>query len=58
MKVIKRLKTGAFNTMKQDWQPDGTVIVTLTKRGDEHIYMMQVRDLYGKKEKVLWERID
>jgi len=56
--VRKRLKEGNFNTMNQECQPDGSVIITLTKRGDPHIYRMKVKDLYGKKEKVEWEKVE
>lgn len=58
MAVIEKLKTGDFNVMNQDWQPDGTVVITLTKRCDSRIYKMQVKDLYGENEEVLWESID
>lgn len=55
MKIVEMLKTGAFNDMNQEDQPDGSVIISLTKRGDNHIYKMKIKDLYGKNEEVLWE---
>jgi len=58
MKVIERLKTGNFNTMSQEWQPDGSVIITLTKRGEGKVYKMKVKNLYSKKEKVEWEKVE
>ena len=57
MKGIEKLKSGDFNDMSQEEQPDGSVIITLTKRGDDRTYRFCVKDLYGKKEKVLWEEV-
>jgi len=58
MKVIERLKTGDFNNMSQEEQADGSVIVTLTKRGDPLVYKMKVKNLYGKEEEVDWEKVE
>jgi len=58
MKVIERLKKGNFNDMNQEEQPDGSVIVTLVKRGDPHVYKMKVKNLYGKDEEVEWEKVE
>lgn len=58
MKGIDKLKAGNFNDMMQEWQPDGTVIITLVKRGEGKTYHFCVRDLYGKEEKVLWEEVN
>ncbi len=55
MKGLKRLKTGNFNDMSQEWQPDGTVVITLVKRGEGKVYVFQVYDLYGENEQVLVE---
>lgn len=41
--------------MNQEWQPDGSVIITLSKRGEKKVYKFKVKDLYGKKEEVLEE---
>lgn len=57
MKGIDKLHDGEFNNMSQEWQPDGTVIITLSKRGEDKVYELQVKDLYGKDEKVLKERV-
>lgn len=57
MKGIDKLKLGDFNDMTQAPQPDGSVIITLTKRGEGKIYRFQVKDLYGENEEVLWEEI-
>lgn len=53
MNGIDKLKTGNFNDMSQDWQPDGSVIITLSKRSEGKIYRFCVKDLYGEKEEVL-----
>ena len=55
MKGIEKLKAGDFNDMNQEWQPDGSVIITLSKRGEKKVYKFKVKDLYGKKEEVLEE---
>ena len=55
--IIEKLKTGDFNHMKQVQQLDGSVIITLTKRGDNHVYRMAVKNLYKEAEEVLWEEV-
>jgi hypothetical protein len=50
---LRKLYAGDFNYMAQDWQPDGSVIVTLGKRGQHVKYRMHVRTLYGEHEQVL-----
>ncbi len=57
MTVRERLTRGDFNYMSQAAQPDGSVLVTLTKRGDNHVYKLWVRDLYQPTEKVIKEEI-
>ena len=57
MTVRERLALGDFNDMSQERQADGSVIVTLTKRGDPHVYRMKVRDLYKPTEVVEWEEV-
>ena len=57
MAGIQKLKTGDFNTMNQEWQPDGSVIITLVKRGEGKVYRFQVKNLYKEDEEVLWEEI-
>ncbi len=44
--------------MMQVQNPDGSVMITLTKRNDPHIYKMVVRDLYRLTELVLSETIE
>ena len=55
MKGIQKLKAGTFTDMSQDWQDDGTVVVTLSKRGEGKVYVFHVYDLYGPDEEVLSE---
>ena len=57
MTVRERLRLGLFNTMGQALQPDGSLLVTLTKRGDNHVYRLWVRDLYKPTEVVIREEI-
>ncbi|MDD4986412.1 MAG: hypothetical protein PHQ43_11635 [Dehalococcoidales bacterium] len=54
----ERLARGEFNRMSQERQPDGSVLVTMTKRGDLHKYELWVKDLYGPDEQVLRESIE
>jgi len=58
MIVRNLLANGNFNHMDQARQPDGSLIVTLRKRGDPRVYKMAVRDLYRPAEVVLWEEVD
>jgi hypothetical protein len=57
MKVREMLAKGEFNHMSQEQQSDGSVLVTLTKRGDPHVYRMWVKNLYTKDEEVLKEEV-
>ena len=57
MKGIEKLKSGDFNDMSQEEQPNGSVIITLTKRDDNKLYRFCVKDLYGAKEEVIWEEV-
>ena len=57
MKVREMLALGAFNHMSQEALADGSVLVTLTKRGDRHVYKMWVKDLYRPTERVIKEEI-
>ena len=50
---LAKLYSGDFNTMNQDWQSDGSVIITLTKDGEDKSYRFKVKDLYGEHEEVL-----
>ena len=55
MEGINRLKTGGLNYIRQETQPDGSVIITSYRRSEGKVYRFCVADLYGKQEKVLWE---
>lgn len=48
----KKLYSGDFNSMSQEWQPDGSVIITLSKEGEKKAYKFKVTDLYGENEEV------
>ena len=50
MKGLQALKKGEFNTMNQEWQPDGSVIVTLVDNKTGKVYKFRVIDLYGPNE--------
>jgi len=55
MTGIEKLKAGDFNSMSQEWQLDGSVIITLSKRGEGKVYKFRVKDLYKLTEEVLEE---
>lgn len=57
MIVRKMLADGAFNTMYQISLPDGSVDVTLTRRGDPNVYRMIVCNLYQPDERVIKEEV-
>ncbi len=57
MTVRERLIRGEFNHMSQEQLPGGIVLVTLTKRGDPHVYKMWVTGLYTAAERVVREEI-
>jgi len=52
---ITKLKTGDFNNMSQEEQPDGSILITLSKRGEGKVYKFKVRDLYGPNEEIIEE---
>ena len=54
---MKLLYSGDFNDMSQDWQPNGSVIITISKRSENKSYRFRVRDLYGENEQVLEHEI-
>jgi len=57
MKVITMLKTGNFNTKVTERINANSVLITLSKRNDKHIYKLWVKDLYQPTELVLKEEI-
>lgn len=54
---LEKLKTGDFNNMSQEKQPDGSILITLSKRGEGKTYRFRVKDLYGANEEVLEEEV-
>jgi len=57
MKGIDKLRTGDFNDMSQEEQLDGSVKITLSKRGEGKVYILVVKDLYGSDEVVVSEEV-
>lgn len=55
--VRDMLTKGNFNDMSQSKQSDGSVLVTLIKRGDPHVYKMWVTGLYTPQEAIIKEEI-
>ena len=53
--ALDKLRQGDFNIMVQEWQPDGSVIIELCRRGEPNRYRLQVVDLDLPTEQVLWE---
>lgn len=53
MEGLEKLKAGDFNSVSWDWQPDGTVIVTMAKRGEDTVCRFRVRGLYSDEEQLL-----
>jgi len=51
------LAKGDFSFMSQEQQPDGSVLITLTKRGDPRIYRLWIKDLYQPTEVVIKEEV-
>lgn len=51
----RRLYSGDYNSMQQDRQPDGTVIVTVSGGRTPLVHRMHIRDLWGENEEVLSE---
>lgn len=53
MNGLNRLYRGEVNYMKQEPQPDGSVIITISKHGEGKTHRFRVKDLYGENEDVL-----
>jgi len=49
-KPLQMLKTGNFNDMSQEWQPDGSVIITIHKREGKKYHKIRVKNLYEDNE--------
>jgi RNA polymerase-interacting CarD/CdnL/TRCF family regulator len=57
MEGLDKLKSGDFNSMNQEPQPDGSVIITLSKRREGKTYRFRVRNLYKENQEVLEHEI-
>lgn len=57
MEGLEKLKSGDFNGLSQEEQPDGSVLVTLSKRGENKLYRFRVQHLYQPNEEVLSHEI-
>ena len=57
MTVREMLARGDFNHMSQQRIDKTTVLVTLTKRGDPHIYKVKISGLYTPDERAFDEQI-
>ena len=53
MEGLRKLYLGEFNTINQEPQPDGSIIITLCKDSEGKTYRFKVKDLYGEHEEVL-----
>ena len=51
----QRLYSGDYNYLRQDWQLDGTVIVTISGGKSGQVHRCHIRDLWGKDEQVITE---
>lgn len=51
----RRLYSGDYNYMSQEWQPDGTVILTVSGGKSGQVHRLHVRDLWGENEEVVTE---
>lgn len=57
MEGIEKVKSGDFNDMLQEELKDGSLLITLCKRGEGKIYRFTVKNLYQANEKVLKEEV-
>lgn len=53
----ERLQDGDFNDMYQERQPDGSIDIILSKRGEATRYRLVVKNLYQPNEVVLSDEI-
>lgn len=54
---LRKLYTGDFNSMNQEVQPDGSIIITLNKRGEDKTYKFRIKNLYQENEEVMEHEI-
>jgi hypothetical protein len=53
MNGLDKLHKGNFNDMSQEHQSDGSIKITLSKRGEDKVYKFRVRNLYQPNEEEL-----
>lgn len=51
----QRLYSGDYNTVWQEWQDDGSVIITMSRQGERTATSMHVDEPYSEREEVLTE---
>lgn len=54
---LRKLYTGDFNRRVIRLNSDGSKTITLSKRGENKSYVLTIKDLYGKDEKVLNHKV-
>lgn len=54
---LAKLKASSFNVMCQESQPDGSVLITLSKRGEGKVYRFRVMNLYKANEEILEDEV-
>jgi len=57
MDGLRKLYRGDFNTMEQEWQPDGSVVITLSKNGEDKVHRFRVRNLYQADEELVEDEV-
>ena len=57
MEGLRKLYLGEFNTINQESQPDGSIIITLCKDNEGKTYRFKVKNLYGEHEEVLEHKV-
>lgn len=53
----RRLYSGDYNYLNEEWQPDGSVVVTVSGGKSGQVHRLHVRDLWGEHEDVLQEEL-
>jgi len=55
MNGLEILRSSKLQNMSQEWQGDGSVIIVVTRHGEDKAYRFCVRNLYQDNEELLWE---
>jgi len=53
----RRLYSSDYNYLNEEWQPDGSVVVTVSGGRSGQVHRMHVADLWGEHEEVLAEEV-